>query len=199
MTHQRYPTRLKIFNKKEKERFEEKLNEQFGIENIPGMILQKGTEKLYLFQGSLSEKQIYELEQTLPIEKVGIYFAKTVEERDGEDKIRLSIEGTQILSDQINKNIFELNDEQVEEWMRGSELLLDYFNKLIDEEKLVKRAEGRDAGVLDSNLGGKARVKPERGFLVMKYKDNFLGTGKASENKISNFIPKNRRLKERNN
>ena len=199
MTHQKYPSRLKIFNKKEKERFEEKLNEQFGIENIPGMILQKGTEKLYLFQGSLSEKQIYELEQTLPIEKVGIYFAKTVEERDGEDKIRLSIEGTQILSDQINKNIFELNDEQVEEWMRGSELLLDYFNKLIDEEKLVKRAEGRDAGVLDSKLGGKARVKPERGFLVMKYKDNFLGTGKASENKISNFIPKNRRLKERNN
>ena len=33
----------------------------------------------------------------------------------------------------------------------------------------------------------------------MKYKDNFLGTGKASENKISNFIPKNRRLKEKIN
>ena len=28
----------------------------------------------------------------------------------------------------------------------------------------------------------------------MKYKDDFLGSGKASEKKISNFIPKNRRL-----
>jgi len=31
----------------------------------------------------------------------------------------------------------------------------------------------------------------------MKYKNDFLGTGKASENKIGNFIPKNRRLKHK--
>lgn len=37
----------------------------------------------------------------------------------------------------------------------------------------------------------------KKGFLVMKYKNNFLGTGKASEEKITNFIPKNRRLKEK--
>jgi NOL1/NOP2/fmu family ribosome biogenesis protein len=35
----------------------------------------------------------------------------------------------------------------------------------------------------------------ERGFIVIKYKNDFLGTGKASEMKIGNFIPKNRRLK----
>ena len=37
------------------------------------------------------------------------------------------------------------------------------------------------------------------GFIVMKYKDNFLGCGKASAEKIGNFIPKNRRLKNRDN
>ena len=37
-----------------------------------------------------------------------------------------------------------------------------------------------------------------KGFVIIKYKDEFLGTGKASENKITNYIPKSRRLKDRN-
>jgi len=35
----------------------------------------------------------------------------------------------------------------------------------------------------------------ERGFFIMKFKEDFLGTGKASENRITNFVPKARRLK----
>jgi NOL1/NOP2/fmu family ribosome biogenesis protein len=35
----------------------------------------------------------------------------------------------------------------------------------------------------------------ERGFTIMKFKDDFLGTGKASEGRITNFVPKARRLK----
>ena len=37
----------------------------------------------------------------------------------------------------------------------------------------------------------------KREFLIMKNNEDFLGTGKASEGKIGNFIPKNRRLRER--
>jgi len=51
------------------------------------------------------------------VERVGIYFAKVIN-----DEIRLSIEGVQILKDQITKNIFELNQEQAKEWMQGQEL-----------------------------------------------------------------------------
>jgi NOL1/NOP2/fmu family ribosome biogenesis protein len=39
----------------------------------------------------------------------------------------------------------------------------------------------------------------KRGFLVVKCNDDFLGTGKASESKVGNFIPKSRRLRERGN
>lgn len=35
-----------------------------------------------------------------------------------------------------------------------------------------------------------------RGYVLVKHKDDFLGTGKASETKISNFIPKIRRISE---
>ena len=151
---------LKILNPKEKAEIKKKLNEQFGIKEIPGLIVQRGEERLFLFMGNFNEKEIRKLEDCAFIERMGVYFAKIVG-----DSIRLSIEGTQILKDEITKNIFELDDKQAEEWMKGHELLI---------------------------------KTGKRGFLIMKYEEDFLGTGKASENKIGNFIPKNRRLKERN-
>lgn len=148
---------LKIFTQKEKAKFLEKLNEQFGISKIPGILVMRGEERIFLFTGNLSEKEILELDENIPVERVGIYFAK-----EEHEEIRLSIEATQILKDQIKKNIFELNEEQSEQWMTGQELLI------------------------------KSQTK---GVLAIKYKNDFLGCGKASENKIGNFVPKNRRLR----
>lgn len=150
---------LKILNESEKREIERELEEQFGIKNIPGLILRKGEERLFLFSGSFNKKEIKNLEKIVPVERIGVYFAKLM---DG--KVKLSIEGTYALKNQIEKNIFELEENQVEDWMKGQEL----------------------------------PVKTEkRSFLVMKYKNDFLGTGKASEEKIGNFIPKSRRLKKR--
>ena len=150
---------IRILNEQEKQEIEKKLNEQFGINHIPGLIIQRGEERLFLFSGSFSEKDIKNLEKCAFIERMGVYFAKIIG-----NNIRLSIEGSQILKNQITKNIFELDSKQAEEWMMGREL-------------------GIKTG--------------RHGFLIMKHGSDFLGTGKASENKIGNFIPKNRRLKEK--
>jgi len=150
---------IKFLNKKEKQEVLNKLNKQFGISELNGILIRQGAEKIFLYQGSFSEQEINKLESTIPIERVGIYFAKIQN-----NQIRLSIEATQILQEQINKNIFELDDEQAEQWMMGQEL--------------------------DVQTG-------KNDFLVMKYKNDFLGCGKASEKKIGNYIPKNRRLKAR--
>lgn len=157
-----YTSPIKILNQKEKSEILKKLNQQFGIEEIPGTITMRGKERLFLFQGSLSISELKNLEQTVPIERVGVYFAKLI---PGQEQIRLSIEGTHIFKSQITKNIFEIKDEKIlEKWMHGSELNIKVPKEL-------------------------------RGFAVIKYKDDFLGCGKASELKISNFIPKSRRLK----
>lgn len=154
------PPQLKIFNPREKAKLVAQLKEQFGIRNVEGIISMRGRERLFIFQGNLDEEEIRELEKTLPVERIGVYFGKDIN-----GKIRLSIEGVQLLKDQITKNIFEMNEEQLKLWMKGNEL----------------------------------NVKSgKEGFVIMKYKDDFLGTGKASAEKITNFIPKNRRLKERN-
>jgi len=252
MTPQHY---LKILTEKEKREIIQKLNKQFGIKEVPGIITMHGKEKLFLFQGDLNENEIKELEQNIPIEKVGIYFAKLIG-----NEVKLSIDGVQVLKDQITKNILEINEKQAEQWMMGRELLFDDVfenksektnklneidrtdlenydinNKLISEQS--EPENGADGWRNENNLNknskdkinnekadkkyfsvkninksdeqseeqirgwrdGKSEFtnKKPRGFVIIKFKDDFLGTGKASENKITNFIPKNRRLKEK--
>ena len=144
-------------NKANKKEIIKQLNEQFGIKEIPFNLLKFGEEKIFAFSGNMN--LLDKIEKISRIEGVGTYIAK---EQIG---TRLSIEGTHLLKEQIKKNIFELNEEQSEDWMKGRELNIKTGKK---------------------------------GFLVMKYQDDFLGCGKASEEKIGNFIPKNRRLKEKN-
>ena len=151
---------LKILSIKEKKKIEESLKLQFGINEISGLLIKRGEERIFLFQGNLSPKQISELDRKIPLERVGIYFAKLIR-----DEPKLSIEGAQILKDQIKKNIFELDKEQSEQWMSGQELNIKTGKK---------------------------------GFIILKYKDDLLGCGNASEEKITNFIPKSRRLKIKN-
>ena len=109
--------RFKIFNDKEKEEVLVILKKQFGVTEIPGTLLSRGAERIFFYSGDLDKRGIVQIEQTIPIERIGVYFGKFVE-----DKFRLSIEGVHILKDQINKNIFELDKEQADLWMSGSEL-----------------------------------------------------------------------------
>ena len=150
---------IKILSEQEKRKIENQLHAQFGIKEIPGKIVMRGEERLFFFTGKIDEDGIRKLEQSAPIEKVGVYFAKLINE-----EIKLTIEGTQLLKEQITKGIFQINDSQAEEWMMGRELNL------------------------------KSGLK---GFVVMKNNDDYLGCGKASQEKITNFIPKSRRLKNR--
>jgi len=149
---------LQILSTKEKKEIERKLNIQFGIEKVPGLIVRRGEERLFLLS-NIKPNEIRNIEKAGFIERAGIYFAKIVR-----DKIRLSIEGTHALKDQISKNIYELDNEQIQEWMMGRELPI---------------------------------KTGKRDFLVIKNNNDFFGCGKASEEKIGNYIPKSRRLKNR--
>lgn len=151
---------IEIIKKEFRKELIGKLNDQFGIEEIEGILLRKGKERIFLFQGEMSEEEIIKLDSLVEIERVGVYIGKIFEPTQ---ELRLSIEGTQIFKDKIKKNIFELSSNQdYEKWMNGQELNI------------------------KTNL---------RGMIVIKYNEELLGCGKASEEKIGNFIPKNRRLK----
>lgn len=147
---------MKIIFAGEKKKILSQLSEQYGISKLPYLIMQFGKEKLRMYSGNLSSTELNILDVNLRIETIGLYFAK--QEDDG---IRLTLDGIQILKDQITKNILELNNEQTEEWLRGNDLI----------------------------------IETERGYKILKNKDEFLGCGKSTGEKITNFVPKERRLK----
>lgn len=152
---------LKFFNEQEREKILRQLKQQFSIKEIPWILARLGKERIIAFSGNIPEKEILNLDRVAHIEGIGLYFAK--EQADG---IRLSIEGSQLLKSQITKNVFELNEQQAEQWMLGQEINIKTNKK---------------------------------GFFIMKFKDDFLGTGKISQNRITNFVPKSRRLKFKEN
>ena len=158
-----------------------KLNVQFGIQEIPGKLIKIGKEKIFLFQGDFSDEQIKNLEKIAFIERIGIYIGAIFLPTN---EIRLSIEGTQIFKNQITKNIFEINNER----FRGGENLITNNRARSGAEQLNNWMQGEELNI-KTNL---------KGIIIIKHKNNYLGCGKASENKIGNFIPKSRRLKSKN-
>lgn len=152
---------IKFFTKSEKDKLLSRLKEQFGIKELPFIVAHLGKERIVIFSGDLNEKDILKMDEFARLEGVGLYFAKEMP-----DGIRLSIEGTQILANQITKNIYELDEKQAEQWMLGQELEVH---------------------------------SDKKGYFIMKYKNDFLGTGKMSETRITNFVPKSRRLRFKEN
>ena len=147
---------MKPLTSTDKKKIIEQLNKQFGVTDLPYLIIQFGKEKLRLYSGILSKEELYYLDNEIRIENIGLYFAKW--ETEG---IRLTLDGVQLLKNQITKNILELNDKQADEWLKGNDL----------------------------------EIKEETGWKILKHKNEFIGCGKSTGEKISNFMPKERRIK----
>ncbi len=83
-----------------------------------------------------------------------------------DEGIRLSLDALHLLKDQLAHNIIELDDSQAEEWFRGNDIQM--------TEQLSAETKG---------------------FKILKHKNNFIGCGKLTENRIVNCMPKERRIK----
>jgi len=147
---------MQILRSREKKKILEQLNEQFGIEKIPYLLLRFGKEKIRLYSGSLSSQELSILDKNLRVESAGLYFLKQHPEG-----LRLSLDSLSLLKEQITKNILDINDEEAEKWLRGFDL----------------------------------EIKTGRGFKILKNNNEFLGCGKSTGDRITNFVPKERRIK----
>jgi NOL1/NOP2/fmu family ribosome biogenesis protein len=108
---------MKIIYSTEKKKILAQINEQYGISELPYLLLRFGEDKIRIYSGSLSNDELNTLAANLNIENIGLYFAK--QEKDG---IRLTLDGIQVLKEQITKNILELTDKQADDWLRGNDL-----------------------------------------------------------------------------
>ncbi len=213
---------IKILNEPELKKIFDKLNNNYGIDmsTLPknSKLIQRGKEKIFLFTGYIDEKEIQKLKEFSSIELIGLTIGKIdLFDNNKKEDIRLTLEGTHIFKNSISKNIVELSDlKLIEEWMMGRELLFEDIENAISLNsntpsggRVTSRLEVSDGGGVGSRvegevdglseIGQKIKSLRPKGFVVIKnsLKGDFLGTGKASAQKITNFIPKGRRLKER--
>jgi len=107
---------MKFIKSSEKKKLLRQLEEQFGIEELPFMLIETGKQKIRGFSGTMTKEEIRELGEIANVEIIGAYLIKK------ERKLRLSLDGTTILKEQISKNVVEIDDEQLESWFKGNNL-----------------------------------------------------------------------------
>lgn len=109
---------IKFIKSNQKKEIIEKLKTQFGISELPYLLIKSGKEKVRAFSGHLSKEEIFKITQIANVEIVGMYLLK----QESPEDIRLSFDAPIILKDQITKNIVEINDEQFTSWIRGENI-----------------------------------------------------------------------------
>ncbi len=155
---------LSFVFRNDKEKIEKKLN-YYGIKDLPYLLTKSGKEKIRGYSGSLSVKQIIDLNNEVGIELLGLYLM-----HEYHDNMRLSFDAISALKSQITENILELDDKQAEEFLKGRDIAL--TNE--DKEKFKNETKG---------------------FKIIKHKSDLIGTGKLIEDRIVNYMPKERRLR----
>lgn len=108
---------VKFLSSSEKRDIVKQLNEQYGISELPYLLILTGKERIRGYSGSLSIDEMKRIADKVNIEIIGIYLLRI--EKDG---LRLSHDAISLLRDRITKNIIEINDEQAQQWMRGNDL-----------------------------------------------------------------------------
>jgi len=166
--------RIEFLDKAKKKKVLEYLN-YLGLNEIDGLFLKSGKERIRVYTGDFNKDDILVFYNLLPIESVGLYFAKEIlDKSNGQREIRLSLDGSHLLKDQIKNNIISLDSEQEKKWFFGEDIDLNE-----EQIELVKDFKER--------------------FVVIQSKDcfDFIGTGKLSVcgTKVYSFLPKERRRK----
>ena len=143
---------MKILTKREINKIIDNLREYYGIKELKlDYLFLQNKEKIYLISKDFKKLNT----KNLRVNNLGLYFLNVSK------GLRLSIEGSQMMGKKATKNIYEIIEKDLKDWLRGYDLEC-------------------------SNL---------QGHKLIKNKDDFYGIGFASNNKIKNFIPKSRRIR----
>ncbi len=158
--------KIEIIEKKEKEKLLEKLS-YLGNLKTENLFVKTG-EKIRMFSGNLDKEEIKKIWRNFMIEGIGLYIIKDFKNKKKNfEETRLSLEGLYFFKEQIKSSIVEIDEEQKNKWFKGETITL--------KEEQKKNIQNQ--------------------IVVLKFGEDFLGTGKIKEEKIYNYLPKERRIK----
>jgi NOL1/NOP2/fmu family ribosome biogenesis protein len=134
------------------------------------LFISSGKETLRAYSGHLTVGDISKIWRHFPVEGLGLYFGKQLTDRHGRREARIGLDALHLMKNQISRNIVELNEEQAAKWFRGNNI------ELTAEQK--------------------EQYKEIKDFVAVKYKEDFVGTGKLTNQGILlSFLPKERRIR----
>jgi NOL1/NOP2/fmu family ribosome biogenesis protein len=151
--------KINFLSKKEVRRIEKIIEKNYGtkLDFSKVALAQTSKEKIWILSKKICEINLSKLK----INSVGLYFGRL----KANEKIRLSVEGCQLVGNYATKNVAILSKENAEKFIKGYDA---------EVERAINCEEGN--------------------FVLVKYKNDFLGTGKFFKCRVENLIPKSRRL-----
>ena len=158
-------TELKVLNSKEVKELKKIIKNNWDSDvDLDYAFVHSGSERLYVINKEISKIDWQNLRISMMGSSIGTY---------NEKGFRLNIEGTQLVGPSAKKNVIEINDEQVWDWMKGKDIEIDEnLKKQIDEKK----------------------IEPHL-FVIIKRGNDYLSSGKIKNNLILNHVSKSRKLK----
>ncbi|MFO8015890.1 MAG: hypothetical protein R6U32_02190 [Candidatus Woesearchaeota archaeon] len=173
--------KLKILNTRERKMILNITEDQWGVDfsgiAAENMMMLSSRDKIYLLSKSFEGLD----ERKLRINSAGLYFG----ELKGES-LRLSVEGSQMIGPESQRNTAELDDNEIMSWLSGEDIMI---------------GEGRKGSMTEGCSGNS--------FVIIKHRDkatgkhDFFGCGKhmpadeKGSERILNYMPKTRRVPSR--
>jgi NOL1/NOP2/fmu family ribosome biogenesis protein len=120
-----------ILNSKDKKLIRKQLEKQFGIKEFPDKIYFCVSQRDNVY---IANKELFDIDRfVLRTSSFGLLFGTYTEEG-----FQLSIEGSQLLGLQANKNVLEVSQEQKETWLKGEDLEIE-TNSFENQQILLKQ------------------------------------------------------------
>src|SRR3989344_7252886 len=131
--------KVEFLYRTKKKKLIEQLNKAYGIEEINYLVLKTGAEKFRIYSGNLSIEEMNMLAKNVNLQLVGTPLC-TIKDND----IILSFDTINIpeIKKQITENIIEINDEELEKWLRGNNIeRADSLSKINAKFMIIKNKE----------------------------------------------------------
>ncbi|GEM_PF-4940584 len=155
-------SKIEFLDKTKKKKMIGNLNENYGIESLHHLFIRSGNDKIRIYSGGLSLEELNLFGKNLRLELIGASLGKIEE-----DNLRINFDILNLpeIKSQINKNIIEISNSDVLEWLKGKSIE-------INTEELTKND-----------------------LVVIKNNEDLLGVAKNRKTYIQNYVPKERRIK----
>ncbi len=155
---------INILNTREKKRIIHEIKDRFAFDSsiLDHYVFLRAGQRVYITNRALSKIDT----DKLRIDNIGLYIA-TIEDKLKTGRIRLSIEGSQLIGPSAEKNVLKIDSREFKIWISGGDLQ-------------VENTQGLESG-----------------FVIIKFGDDYAGSGLfiKSQGIVRNYIPKERRLK----